>query len=171
MISLWTWLQVCISTSGSLFVVCTHMHWHTETLYEYDKHTHTHTHTHTSVISKTTQMFIHCAGYLDQSSDDDTLQPGTKLELPFWLARSLCSRRRHIVSVELPRTYREGYRQVFKADPNVVDLHKLGPYFYGFGSHLLSFQHPESADVANTLVHVRYVFFHLLVFCLWGGGC
>ena len=115
-------------------------------------------------------MFIHCAGYLDQSSDDDTLQPGTKLELPFWLARSLCSRRRHIVSVELPRTYREGYRQVFKADPNVVDLHKLGPYFYGFGSHLLSFQHPESADVANTLVQVRYVFF----FCWFssgGGGC
>ncbi|KAK7113842.1 hypothetical protein V1264_000006 [Littorina saxatilis] len=100
------------------------------------------------------EMPIHRLGYLDLSSDDDTLRPGTKLELPFWLAGSLCSRRRHIVSVELPRAYRENYRQVFKADPNVVDLHKLGPYFYGFGSHLLSFNHPQASDVANSLVRV-----------------
>ncbi|KAK7492252.1 hypothetical protein BaRGS_00016549 [Batillaria attramentaria] len=98
------------------------------------------------------EMPIYRLGYLDQSSDDSTLQPGTKLEMPFWLARSLCSRRRHIVSVEMPRAYRESYRQIFKADPNVVDLHKLGPYFYGFGSYLLNFQHSEAADIGNSLV-------------------
>ena len=76
------------------------------------------------------------------------------MELPFWLARALCSRRRHIVSVELPRAYKENYRQVLKADPNVVDLHKLGPYFYTFGSHLLAFQLSEASDVANSLVKV-----------------
>lgn len=93
-------------------------------------------------------------GFLSHSSDDDTLQPGTKLELPFWLARSLCSQRRHIVSVEMPKVYRENYRQILKADPNVVDLHKLGPFFYGFGSYLLSFQHADAVDIANILVKV-----------------
>jgi GINS complex subunit 3 len=94
-------------------------------------------------------------GYLDPSNDDNTLQPGTKLELPYWLARSLCTNRRQIVTVELPKAYRENYRQVFKADPNVVDLHKLGPYFYNFGSHLLAFQHPDSASVAVSMLKVR----------------
>ncbi|XP_076469881.1 DNA replication complex GINS protein PSF3-like [Babylonia areolata] len=98
------------------------------------------------------EMPIHRLGYLDQTTDDSTLQPGTNLELPFWLARSLCSRRRHIVSVEVPRPYRLSYREVFKADPNVVDLHKLGPYFYQFGSHLLSFQNPDAQEVANSLL-------------------
>ncbi|KAL8589319.1 hypothetical protein ACOMHN_052322 [Nucella lapillus] len=98
------------------------------------------------------EMPIHRLGYLDNTTDDSTLQPGTKLELPFWLARALCSRRRHIVTVEFPRPYRLSYREVFKADPNVVDLHKLGPFFYLFGSYLLTFQHTDSADVANSLL-------------------
>ena len=94
-------------------------------------------------------------GYLDTSNESDDLRPGTKLELPFWLARSLCGRRRTIVTVELPKQYKEGYREILSADASVVDLHKLGPYFYKFGSELLKFELPDTPDIAKSLLQVR----------------
>lgn len=100
------------------------------------------------------EMYKSVLGYLDSSSTSDDLQPGTKLDLSFWMARALCSRKRHIVSVEMPRPYREGYREILTADANVVDLHKLGPYYYSYGSQLLKFELPETADVAKSLIKV-----------------
>eukprot|EP00105_Crassostrea_gigas_P019851 XP_011438477.1 PREDICTED: DNA replication complex GINS protein PSF3 [Crassostrea gigas] len=98
------------------------------------------------------EMPIYRLGYLDSSSESEHLQPGTKLEFPFWMARALCSRKRHIVSVDLPKQYKEGYREIFSADPTMVDLHKLGPYFYNYGSQLLQFELPETPDVAKSLL-------------------
>ncbi|MBV98966.1 DNA replication complex GINS protein PSF3, partial [Eschrichtius robustus] len=43
----------------------------------------------------------------------------------------LFDNKRRILSVELPKIYQEGWRTVFSADANVVDLHKMGPHFYG----------------------------------------
>lgn len=59
------------------------------------------------------------------------------------------------MSVELPKIYKEGWRTVFTADPNVVDLHKMGPYYYGLGSQMLHFDSPENPDIAKTLLQVR----------------
>ncbi|XP_060596559.1 DNA replication complex GINS protein PSF3-like [Ruditapes philippinarum] len=98
------------------------------------------------------EMPIYRLGYLDSSSTSDHLNPGTKIELPYWMARSLCSRKRHMVSVELPKNYRESYREILTADASVVDLHKLGPFYYSFGTHLLKFELPDSPDVAKILV-------------------
>lgn len=77
---------------------------------------------------------------------------GSKLELPLWLAKGLFDHKRRILSVELPKIYQEGWRTVFSADANVVDLHKMGPHFYGFGSQLLHFDSPENADVSQSLL-------------------
>ena len=95
------------------------------------------------------------SGYLDSSSINEHLQPGAKLDLPFWMARALCSRKRHIVSVDTPKNYRDSYREILTADANVVDLHKLGPFYYCFGTHLLKFEQPDSADISKSLVKVR----------------
>ena len=81
------------------------------------------------------------------------------MELPIWLASSLCSRRRHVVSVELPKSYREPHREILSADATVVDLHKLGPHFYACGTRLIQFDHPESLDIAKTLLQVCWVIF------------
>ena len=35
--------------------------------------------------------------------------------------------------LQVPKTYREVYREIMTADPLVVDLHKQGPYYYEFG--------------------------------------
>ncbi|NXR22971.1 PSF3 protein, partial [Cinclus mexicanus] len=77
---------------------------------------------------------------------------GSKLEIPLWLAKGLYDSKRRIISVELPKIYREAWRTVFSADANVVDLHKMGPYYYGFGSQLLNFENPENPEIAQTIL-------------------
>uniref|UniRef100_A0A673FY63 DNA replication complex GINS protein PSF3 n=1 Tax=Sinocyclocheilus rhinocerous TaxID=307959 RepID=A0A673FY63_9TELE len=77
---------------------------------------------------------------------------GTKMEMPLWLAKGLYERKRRVLSVELPKVYREGWRTVFGADPIVVDLHKMGPYYYGLGSQMLHFDSPENPEIANTIL-------------------
>ncbi|NXQ90388.1 PSF3 protein, partial [Nyctibius grandis] len=76
----------------------------------------------------------------------------SKLEIPLWLAKGLHDSKRRIISVELPKIYKEAWRTVFSADANVVDLHKMGPYYYGFGSQLLNFDNPENPEIAQTIL-------------------
>ncbi|NXG80066.1 PSF3 protein, partial [Baryphthengus martii] len=77
---------------------------------------------------------------------------GSKLEIPLWLAKGLRDSKRRIISVELPKIYKEAWRTVFTADATVVDLHKMGPYYYGFGSQLLNFDNPENPEIAQTIL-------------------
>lgn len=79
------------------------------------------------------------------------------MELPLWVAKGLYDQKRRVVAVELPKVYREGWRTVFGADPNVVDLHKMGPYYYGLGSQMLHFDSPENPEVAQTILQVQYI--------------
>ncbi|KAK2111906.1 DNA replication complex GINS protein PSF3 [Saguinus oedipus] len=83
---------------------------------------------------------------------DNAVPQGSKLELPLWLAKGLLDNKRRILSAELPKIYQEGWRTVFSVDANVVDLHKMGPHFYGFGSQLLHFDSPENADISQSLL-------------------
>ncbi|XP_062355947.1 DNA replication complex GINS protein PSF3 isoform X1 [Cinclus cinclus] len=82
----------------------------------------------------------------------ESIPEGSKLEIPLWLAKGLYDSKRRIISVELPKIYREAWRTVFSADANVVDLHKMGPYYYGFGSQLLNFENPENPEIAQTIL-------------------
>ncbi|XP_034033062.1 DNA replication complex GINS protein PSF3 [Thalassophryne amazonica] len=91
-------------------------------------------------------------GFLEKSADSQDIPEGTKMELPLWLAKSLYERKRRVLAVDLPKVYREGWRTVFSADPNVVDLQKMGPYYYGLGSQMLHFDNPENPEIAQTLL-------------------
>ncbi|KAJ8252168.1 hypothetical protein COCON_G00214800 [Conger conger] len=91
-------------------------------------------------------------GFLEKSNDSRDIPEATKMEMPLWLAKGLYERKRRVLSVELPKVYREGWRTVFNADPTVVDLHKMGPYYYGLGSQLLHFQHPENPEIAQAVL-------------------
>lgn len=93
-------------------------------------------------------------GFLDPSTTEEHLNSGTKMEVPCWLALKLCTGQRLIASVELPKIYNASYREIFKADANVLDLHRMGPYFYRFGTRLLHFQHRDSGDVARAMLEV-----------------
>lgn len=83
------------------------------------------------------------------------------MEMPLFLAKGLYERKRRVVSVELPKVYKEGWRTVFNADPTVVDLHKMGPYYYGLGSQLLHFDSPENPEIAQAVLQVSTAHKHL----------
>lgn len=88
------------------------------------------------------------------AESDHAIPQGSKLELPLWLAKGLFDNKRRVISAELPKLYQQGWRTVFSADANVVDLHKMGPHFYGFGSQLLHFDSPENADISQCLLQM-----------------
>ncbi|XP_071446509.1 DNA replication complex GINS protein PSF3 [Hetaerina americana] len=102
-------------------------------------------------------------GFLDPSSDSEDIASGTTLELPYWLARSLCNRSQSVISVNIPRIYKEAYREILKADASVVDLHRLSVYFYEFGSYLSGFNHRDSAEIGSLLLQTFKDRFRLIM--------
>uniref|UniRef100_A0A1Y1JX65 DNA replication complex GINS protein PSF3 n=1 Tax=Photinus pyralis TaxID=7054 RepID=A0A1Y1JX65_PHOPY len=75
-------------------------------------------------------------GKLNPSAEENDIKQGTALDLPFWLADPLSFARHPLISIELPRVYKEAYREILKADATAVDLHKLGLYFYELGLYV-----------------------------------
>lgn len=69
-----------------------------------------------------------------------------------WLAESLSSRRPPLVTVDLPKVYKETYREIFNADACTVDMHKLAQYFYELGCYVAKYD--IKGEVATTLVNV-----------------
>lgn len=100
------------------------------------------------------EITLHRLGFLNPSNDGEHIVPGTKLDLPLWLAQGLHGRRRNIITVDLPKTYKANMREILSADPNIVDMHTNSPFFYAFGTKLLTFQHQESTDVGKSLLEV-----------------
>ena len=98
------------------------------------------------------ELPVYRLGFLNPSANEEHLQAGLKMELPFWLAKVLGSRKRQIVSVELPKQYRKSQRDILGADAKVVDLYKLGPYFYSMGVKLLCFDNLENSEVSKCLL-------------------
>ncbi|XP_048402602.1 DNA replication complex GINS protein PSF3 [Stegostoma tigrinum] len=99
-----------------------------------------------------TVMLLPRLGFLDKSNEADLIPEGTKMELPVWMAKGLCDPKRRIISADTPKVYQGGWRTIFSADAKVVDLHKLGPYYYGFGTQLLHFNSPENTEIAQTIL-------------------
>jgi GINS complex subunit 3 len=75
-------------------------------------------------------------GFLDSSSHDANLKAGSKLDLPYWLVKAIHNEKFKFAEIDLPKWYKKFYHEILKADPCVVDLRKMGPYYYDFGSLL-----------------------------------
>ena len=93
-------------------------------------------------------------GFLDQGADNMDLARGTKLELPYWCVEGLnkSDQSRSYLMVDIPKTFKEMFREIMSADPLVVDLHKMGPYYYEFGRHLIKLSQTEG-DSSINFVH------------------
>ncbi|KAL0820295.1 hypothetical protein ABMA28_006205 [Loxostege sticticalis] len=100
-------------------------------------------------------------GFLDPSAADDDLKAGTNVEIPLWLAESLQSRRPPLVSVDLPKIYKDAYREILNADACTVDMHKLGQYFYELGCYVA--KHDIKGEVAATLENTFKQRFRMLL--------
>ncbi|XP_076817129.1 DNA replication complex GINS protein PSF3-like [Clavelina lepadiformis] len=91
-------------------------------------------------------------GFLDASTNKKDIAVGTKMDLPLWLVLSLAHPRKKFISFDYTKPYKGTYREILKADASVVDLHKIGPFFYAFGQQLLTLNHNESLQMAKCLV-------------------
>ncbi|CAB3231753.1 unnamed protein product [Arctia plantaginis] len=100
-------------------------------------------------------------GFLDPSAADNDLKAGTNVEIPLWLAESLYSRRPPLVSVELPKIYKDSYREILNADACTVDMHKLNQHFYELGCYIA--KHDIKGEVANTLINTFRQRFRMLL--------
>ncbi|XP_023349041.1 DNA replication complex GINS protein PSF3 [Eurytemora carolleeae] len=90
-------------------------------------------------------------GFLDPGSDDKHLAQGSKLEIPYWIVDGMRAGKLKYLNMYLPRSYKEIYREILLADANVVDLHKLGPYFYEFGLYLIKHSVEEGDLIGETI--------------------
>lgn len=61
--------------------------------------------------------------------------------------------------MELPKTYKDSYREIFNADACTVDMHKLGPHFYELGCYVA--KHDIKGEVGSTLISVSNYFINL----------
>jgi len=93
---------------------------------------------------------VHFLGSLDPSIDSAVLPQGTNLELPYWLVSSLLDA--NVLRVELPKPFRENYRDILKAGPSVVDLFKLCKYYLEFGKLIAQLPHRESTELKESLI-------------------
>jgi len=100
-------------------------------------------------------------GRLNPSTEDRDLKIGTELELPLWLALDCSTGRQPIVAPDLPKIYKEAYREILKADATAVDLHKFNLNFYEVGSYVKHFDRKE--DVHNILLHTFTTRFRLIM--------
>ena len=95
-------------------------------------------------------------GFMDPGSDNPDLARGTKLELPYWCVEGLRSNQaRSYLAVDIPKTFKEVFREIMSADPLVVDLHKMGPYYYEFGRHLIKQSQTEGRYINTTVLSIR----------------
>lgn len=131
------------------------------------------------------------AGFLDLSSESEDLKPGTKLELPLWLAQPLNKVKESIVSVDIPKTYKEGYRcvcvciciaelisiefsnglfltcihrEILLADACTVVLNKWNPFYYELGMYLRSFNNRDCEMIIDSLLLVNGVVLNFKLF-------
>lgn len=93
-------------------------------------------------------------GFLCPENDEDDLKEGTSINIPIWLAKKLSGRQMKYVSVEVPNSFKEKARDVFEADPRIVDLNRLNPHFYEFGLIFTRLNQRDGEIVRELLVKV-----------------
>ncbi|XP_026464364.1 DNA replication complex GINS protein PSF3-like [Ctenocephalides felis] len=89
-------------------------------------------------------------GFLDPSSANENLKAGTVLEFPLWLVKSVAVGRNRVITPEIPKIYKEQYREILQADACAVDLSRLCNFFYEVGSYMCQFD--VRGTIAETLI-------------------
>ncbi|GLJ48147.1 hypothetical protein SUGI_1016720 [Cryptomeria japonica] len=83
------------------------------------------------VVSIVFRVGANGVGLLDPGSENNNVEAGAKVELPFWLAQDLCLRR--AVAINIPTFFNQRIKKEIKADPGCVNLRSRCPYFYELG--------------------------------------
>lgn len=116
---------------------------------------------------------------MDSSSTDSNLKAGTKLDLPYWLVKSIYNDKFKFVNVESTKSYKKPFHDILDADAAVVDLRKAGPHYYNFGMLLVNLLDIDTAQsIAKALISViffsslqRYIYLFFLIHNFFDKKC
>ncbi len=91
---------------------------------------------------------------MDSSAHDAHLKIGTKLDVPSWLVKAIYNEKFKFVKIEIPKWYTKFHHEIINADPTVVNLKKMGPYYYDFGLLIANLIDDESMgrSIAHALL-------------------
>lgn len=108
----------------------------------------------------TCKFVVNCygLGFIDPSGDSTDVAEGTKLELPLWMAKVLQGR--HIIEIEVPKSYSETFKEQVEADAMTLDFHRHGPNYYTFGKHLVSMRVKGAHSIAQSMIDAFRQRFH-----------
>ncbi|KAG0174706.1 DNA replication protein [Apophysomyces sp. BC1015] len=111
-----------------------------------------------SILAEHTKLpciFLHDVDAEANVQGDDSIQirANTRIELPYWMAKTLAQftlpNGEKLLTVEIPKTYGRRVRNALAASALNVDFRVLCPYFYTFGTKLVELVMDE--DLAPTL--------------------
>ncbi|KAL5568562.1 hypothetical protein UlMin_025137 [Ulmus minor] len=85
------------------------------------------------LVSVVFQKAVNGVG-IDPSAETDCVEPGSKVELPFWLGHEL--HLRQVAMIKIPPCFNQKTRLELGADAACVDLRSRCQYFYEFGCKL-----------------------------------
>lgn len=95
-------------------------------------------------------------------NNGSTIEPGTKMELPFWLAEMLAVSRPagpssgSLASLDLPAALNKRVVHALRADPKSVDVRAQAQWFYGLGGRVLDlFEDDEIVDILLEVGELR----------------
>jgi len=102
-------------------------------------------------VSVTVQGDLQKLGFLDPSSEDEVLRGNTKLEVPLWVVDGMNAGRKTYMSAQVPKTLKETQREILLADPNIVNLHRIGPHYFEFGRHVMKHCPQEGEIIGESI--------------------
>jgi len=102
-------------------------------------------------VSVTVQGDLQKLGFLDPSSEDEVLRGNTKLDVPLWVVDGMNAGRKTYMSAQVPKTLKETQREILLADPNIVNLHRIGPHYFEFGRHVMKHCPQEGEIIGESI--------------------
>ncbi|KAF1742637.1 hypothetical protein MXB_5109 [Myxobolus squamalis] len=79
-------------------------------------------------ISCKLECSIQNVGSIVSGNSSQHLPSGSNIDLPLWLVKDL-SRRENIIKFDCPKYFKKSYREIQDADPKVLNLRKMGPWY------------------------------------------
>lgn len=102
-------------------------------------------------------------GFLDPSSEAEDLKPGTSMELPVWLAQPMNMTQPPVLAADVPKIYKEGYREILEAGATSIVLSKWSPFYYELGMHLRRLRNRDAEKITESLLQTFKSRFRLVM--------
>ena len=120
-------------------------------------------------VSVACQQQCYNMAFLNNSAkgNDKDLLPGTKLDIPLWLAKRLSRTNDEKFIIIIPVIYRENFQKTLSADPTVINLREKTPYYYEIAMKLIPLIHDETlGDILSIVMSTRLKTIIKKSFCL-----